>query len=335
MIKQEFKVNGMHCAACELLIEKKLSKIDGVKKVDANLSTGKVVVESAKSIDSEDLNLILKEDGYSVSNNLSQKAKHNKKELVLAFVIALAALLLFALIQKLGIVNLASTDTINFPFIFLVGVVASLSSCMAVVGGLVLSISSSYSKINGKRFKPLVMFHLSRLVAFFVLGGIIGLLGSAFILTPAMNFVINILLFIVMISMALNLLDFKVMPIVPRFGLLKKVSNKIFLIKSKDNFIYPILLGVLTFLLPCGFTQSMQIYSLSTASFLDGALTMFIFALGTFPVLAIISFISINFSKSKNAKLFFKTSGFLVLFFAIFNFLSALVVVGLIDPIFF
>jgi sulfite exporter TauE/SafE len=90
------------------------------------------------------------------------------------------------------------------------------------------------------------------------------------------------------------------------------------------------LLGVSTFILPCGFTQSMQIYSLSTGSFLTGALTMFTFALGTLPVLGMISFASMKFSKTLQSGLFFKVAGFLVLFFAIFNLYSSILGLGII-----
>ncbi len=94
------------------------------------------------------------------------------------------------------------------------------------------------------------------------------------------------------------------------------------------------MLGILTFFLPCGFTQSMQISALTTGSFLQGGLIMLIFALGTLPILALISFSSIKFSKSLRSGIFFKTAGFIVIFFAIFNFLSALTAAGLVPPIF-
>jgi len=41
--------------------------------------------------------------------------------------------------------------------------------------------------------------------------------------------------------------------------------------------------GALTFFLPCGFTFAMQVYAISTGNFIQGALVMGIFALGTLP----------------------------------------------------
>lgn len=43
--------------------------------------------------------------------------------------------------------------------------------------------------------------------------------------------------------------------------------------------------GALTFLLPCGFTQSMMLFAIESGNPWQGALVMGAFALGTFPVL--------------------------------------------------
>jgi sulfite exporter TauE/SafE len=97
----------------------------------------------------------------------------------------------------------------------------------------------------------------------------------------------------------------------------------------------PIFLGAATFFLPCGFTQSMQVKALSTGSSAEGALTMFMFALGTLPVLALLSYGSLDLAKSKFRGSFFKAAGLLVILFALFNIYSALVVFGTINPITF
>ena len=62
---------------------------------------------------------------------------------------------------------------------------------------------------------------------------------------------------------------------------------------------------------------------------IQGAVTMFVFALGTLPVLGMISFASMKFSKTLQSGLFFKVAGFLVLFFAIFNLYSSIKGLGI------
>lgn len=332
----EFFVDGMHCAACEIVVEKKLSKHEKVKLVKAELSSQKVIVhiEEGYGAGIEDLNALLAGSGYTLQHNKITATKTNYTELGKAFLISLGFIGLFILLQKLGIVNLVRTNQVTLPFVFLVGIVASLSTCMAVVGGLVLSLSSSYVKSDRNGSIPLVKFHLSRLIGFFILGGLIGLLGSAFTLTPVTTFLLNLTLFFVMVILGIGLLD--VFPSLRKFQfrMPKLFGNKIVSEEGKKSYMTPILLGASTFFLPCGFTQSMQLYSLTTGSFVNGALTMFVFALGTLPVLALISFASVKLASSLQSKLFFKTAGFIVLFFALFNFLGALVAIGLLQPLF-
>ncbi len=106
------------------------------------------------------------------------------------------------------------------------------------------------------------------------------------------------------------------------------------LTKSEGVTYVPILIGVATFFLPCGFTQSMQIASLASGSFFSGAIIMLAFALGTFPVLALLSFSSISFSQSRYAPLFFASAGVIVVGLGLFSFLASLAGIGIIAPLF-
>ena len=80
-----------------------------------------------------------------------------------------------------------------------------------------------------------------------------------------------------------------------------------------------ILLGALTFFLPCGFTQAMQLYAISSGSFMSGGLIMALFAIGTTPGLLGIGWLT-SFIKGKFSGIFFKLIGFIVILFSFFNF---------------
>jgi len=240
---------------------------------------------------------------------------------------------IFIVLQKLGIVNLVGGGKVTLGTAFVVGIVASLSTCMAVVGGLLLSISASFAK-RGDTVKPQIMFHIGRLISFFFLGGLIGLLGSAFQLGGGVQMILSVIIALVMLILGLNLLDIfpwakKLQLTMPAFlskGLLKK--------RETADTIMAFVIGGATFFLPCGFTQSMQIFTLSTGNFWSGAMTMGVFALGTLPVLSLLSFSSININKSRYAGVFFKTVGLVVILFALYNLSNSLVVAGIIPPIF-
>lgn len=249
-----------------------------------------------------------------------------------AIPVAIGFIALFILLQKTGLVNLIDGGKVTYSTAFFIGLIASISTCMAVVGGLLLSMSATFAK-GGDRIKPQLMFHIGRLVSFFILGGIIGALGSAFTLNTLTTFILGIIIALVMLVLGLNLLDVpwadKFQPRIP-----ESIGNRIEHVSKYNHSLTPILVGIATFFLPCGFTQSMQIYTLSTGSFLTGGLTMFAFALGTLPVLALISFSSLSIKNSLHSGVFFKSAGLIVIAFALFNLINSLVVIGLIPPVF-
>ena len=332
-----FNAKGMHCKACVILIEGELSDLPEINKVKANYINGSVAVsgdfghKTPKQVAAE-LSKVIKPHGYELSlENQNQNIKW--KDFYIAGPIALAFILSFLLLQKLGIVKLYSPDSIGYGSAFIIGLIASISTCMAVVGGLVLSISANFAK-EGDKVKPQVMFHIGRLVSFFVLGGVIGLLGSMFKIGAVGTFALSAIVSVVLIILGINLLDAlpwakKLQPTMPAiFG--KHIND----IKKANHIFVPLLLGILTFILPCGFTQAMQIYALSTGSFITGGLTMLAFALGTLPVLALLSFGALGIKTKAQSSIFFKTAGIVVIFFGLFNLVSAMVAFGLISSIF-
>jgi hypothetical protein len=87
-------------------------------------------------------------------------------------------------------------------------------------------------------------------------------------------------------------------------------------------------LGALTFFLPCGFTQALQLYVLGKGSFTTGALTMLVFALGTLPALLSLSALS-SFAKGGFQKRFLRFAGAAVIVLGVLNIEYGLVLSGL------
>jgi uncharacterized protein len=332
-----FHVNGMHCKSCEVLTERELMELPEVKRARASLGSLSVEVEGDfgdKSPEhvAADLSEALKPHGYSLS---LKKGKHDAKWKDFAYALPISAAFvgLFILLQKLGIVNLVNADEVTYGTAFLIGLVASVSTCMAVVGGLVLSMSANFAK-EGDKVRPQIYFHIGRLVSFFVLGGVIGAIGTVFGLGANGIFVMSLLVALILIILGLNLLDVfpwmkRLQPTLPAF-----MGKRAHGLKDLNHTLTPVLVGIATFFLPCGFTQSMQIYTLTTGSFLSGAMTMSAFALGTLPVLAILSFSSTAVHKKASSSIFFKTAGLVVIFFGLFNLINSLAIVGMFPPIF-
>lgn len=332
-----FHVNGMHCASCVALTESELADVPEVSRAKASLKdrtvevTGDFGDKTAEHV-AEDLSEVLKPHGYSLA--LGRQAHKGKwSEFKFALPIALVFIVFFIALQKLGIVNLVSASSVGYGTAFVIGLIASVSTCMAVVGGLVLSMSANFAK-EGDKVRPQVLFHVGRLVAFFVLGGAIGALGSAFQIGTTGTFIMSIIVALILVVLGVNLLDVfpwvkRLQPTLPSF-----IGKHIHGLKSMNHTLTPLLLGVATFFLPCGFTQSMQIYTLSTGSFWEGALLMSAFSLGTLPVLALLSFGSLGIHTKARSGVFFKTAGVVVIFFGVLNLVGALTAAGVIPPLF-
>lgn len=327
----------MHCAGCELLTESEIVAMPGVVSAKSNLATFSVDVigdfgDTPPELIAEELSVPLRPHGYSLS---VEKTAHTAKwyEFKTAVPIALGFVALFVLLQKMGLVNLVGGGTVSYGTAFVVGIVASLSTCMAVVGGLVLSMSATFAR-EGDTVRPQMLFHVGRIVSFFVLGGVIGALGAAFTLNGTATFILSLGIGLVMLFLGINLLDTfhwakRLQPSMPKF-----LSSHAHGLSKLNHSLTPLVVGVATFFLPCGFTQSMQIYTLSTGSFMAGGLTMLAFVLGTLPILAALSFSSFSIAKSPKAGIFFKAAGLIVILFALFNIINSLVVIGLIPPVF-
>lgn len=327
-----FHITGMHCPSCKMLLEDIFLEQKYIVSAKVDFKKELVILETNTKFDdaelAETLTQITQSSGYKV---MTQKPipKNNNDNIWIAIPIGIIVLILFFLLQKSGILNFGLGSKVTPVSSFLIGIVASLSSCLAIVGGLILSITAKVSQsYNRSIIKDLSLFHLSRILGFGILGGILGLLGKTISINSAFTSVLGIIAALIMVILGFNLL-----------GTLKSkltLPSTLFapFKKHQDHHLAPVILGSGTFFLPCGFTQSMQITALASGNFIAGFLIMFAFALGTLPVLSLLSFSSVSFAHSKYSDLFFKTIGIIVLGLGLFALISSLTGLGIINPLF-
>ncbi len=333
MNKYTFHVSGTHCASCKILIEDILNEQDFITNAQVNLKSETVEVGTDSDMTPQELTEILtskiKPNGYSLSLDKVVKEKTNDDVIWKAIPIGLVFLILFFLLQKSGVLNLGIGGTTTPVTSFIIGLIASVSSCLAIVGGLVLSLSAKISEDNVNDKKTFILFHVGRLISFALLGGVLGLVGNAIGINFTFTAILGIIASIVMLLLGLNLVGvFSKNKIVLHSGIFK------FFRKIEHKTLTPLLVGFGTFFLPCGFTQSMQVVALSSGSFMSGFLIMFAFALGTLPMLSLLSFGSASFAHGKHAPLFFKSAGVVVIGLGIFALLAGLAGIGIINPLF-
>ena len=328
-----FNVSGTHCASCKILIEDILNEQDFIKKSKVDLKRETVEIEADSNEDASKIASMLTDKiqshGYALSTEKITAVKESDGVIWKALPIGLAFLILFFLLQKSGILNLGLGSKTTPATSFVIGLIASVSSCLAIVGGLVLSLSATVSEDNISDKKNFALFHIGRIASFALLGGVLGALGQAIGISFTFTAILGIVASLVMLMLGLNLTGvFAKNHITMPSGIFN------FFRKIEHKTLTPLLIGFGTFFLPCGFTQAMQVAALSSGSFSGGMLIMLAFALGTLPMLALLSFGSASVAHSKYAPLFFKSAGIVVIGLGAFALLAGLAGLGIINPLF-
>ena len=349
-----YYIDGMHCASCEILIEKKILKENLAEVVDASLSNNRVEItyRDGHKPDINKLNDLFNKNGYNFSEKKIEKKSEklfltrngkllvNTKVLLNRVFISVALLVLIAtffVFERMQLGQYVSVDSNSaLPMFLLLGVVAGLSSCAALIGGLLLSMIKQWNELyidedsSFSKSQPHIFFHSGRLIAFAIFGGILGLIGESLPLDNTYVLaVLTILVSTMMFFLALQMLGVGWAQRI-KLALPKSITS---VAADEQNFSgknMPFILGMVTFFLPCGFTLIAQTIALASGSFISGALIMLMFALGTLPVLIGISIggLAMNSKPHLTAK-FNLIAGFVVLFFVIYNVNGQMNVLGL------
>lgn len=314
-MKQETRklnIDGMTCTSCELRIESMLKKTKGVldAKVSFNQASATVTYDS-EIVSIEKIIENIEKLDYTVRNKTVKNIVTNGKASQKTDKISINQLIGIGIILFAGYLLIKNTIGFNFipnvtqnmglGILFVIGMITSLH-CVAMCGGINLSQCVSYQfdeneKSKFSKLKPSLLYNLGRVISYTIVGGVVGALGSVVSFSGTAKGIVAILSGIFMLIMGLNMLNIfpwlrKLTPRMP-----KVFGKKIYGNGGKRG---PFYVGLLNGLMPCGPLQAMQIYALGTGSFLLGAASMFMFSLGTVPLMfgfgAISSFLSGKFT---------------------------------------
>lgn len=219
---------------------------------------------------------------------------------------------------------------INLLTIFLTGLLTGGLTCMAVQGGLLAATIAQReeerleeeTKKTGNAL-PIIVFLIAKLIAYTILGALLGLFGSFFQLSISTSVIVQIAVAVFMIGMALNILDvhpiFRYFVLQPPKFLTRFVRKQS---KSKDIFA-PAVLGTATVFIPCGTTQAMMALAIVSGNPLLGAAVLFAFVLGTSPVFFLLGYFTTKLSDSLHAA-FMRFAALVIILLALFNINNAL-----------
>ena len=353
-------VDGMTCSSCEQRIEKAVRALDGVGQVSASAPISEVIVYyDAELVTRGAILDAIRSAGYQVREDSTtaplssaaaqdSAAAKSRSGAVYRFLglIAVVSAIYLIIRYTVGFTFLPTvTQSMGYGLIFVVGLLTSLH-CIAMCGGIVLSQGIKRSEADGtqdvhatpastpigskERLLPSLLYNGGRVVSYTIIGGIVGALGSLFSLSTTLKGVMPVIAGAFMLFLGLRMLG--IFPWLSRLRVrFPGLGGS--RMRSAASGRGPFVVGLLNGLMPCGPLQTMQVYALGTGSFLAGALSMFLFSLGTVPLLlgfgAISAFLSAKFNRRM-----LKASGVLVIALGLVMFTRGMSLFGVALPVF-
>lgn len=264
-----------------MMVREVIEEIDGCTVMNISSKTGKVTVDFSDLSIEPKIREAIRSIWYKLieeDNNIGKIWRFDKINILWIFF----ALLLVLFISNVNLNGFIPTyDKLGFGIAFLVGLVASVSTCLAVTWGIIIGYTESIvDKTNG--WKTQLRFHMGRLITFIVWGFILGMIGQSFSASMYFNGVLSIVIGLILAYLGMQILG--ILPNISQWGFHFPMILSRNITKLKNPKYSP-LVWAFTFLLPCGFTQSMVIFALSSHNPWQWAIVMGWFALGTLPVL--------------------------------------------------
>jgi sulfite exporter TauE/SafE/copper chaperone CopZ len=238
-----------------------------------------------------------RQTGRETARPTLDPASDTRQKWAVGLVILAAAAILSSLgwSEQFANVPLASQG-MGYGLLFIIGLLTSLH-CVAMCGGINLSqclprvasaeadgTSAAPAALPHALIHPTLLYNAGRVVAYTVIGGLVGALGSVINLPGYARGAVALVAGLFMIIMGLNSLALfpGLRALNPRLP--KSLAWLVIRGRKRLNG-QPFLVGLLNGLMPCGPLQAMQLYALSTGSWKAGALSMLAFSLGTVPLM--------------------------------------------------
>jgi sulfite exporter TauE/SafE/copper chaperone CopZ len=337
-------VMGMTCRSCEVRIAKSVGQLPNVARVSASAVRGQVTVETSGPLSQAAIEKAINRAGYEIGRTAWLETDPTVWVTAGAGVLMVAVLAVIA--QVTGLTELASgagdLSSGGVLVALLLGLAAGVSTCMALVGGLVLGLSAAFQagRASGlgaaAQMRPALVFVAGRIGGYALLGAALGAVGASVAMPPLVTAVLMISVALVMAVLGTRLTGLSPRiagwsPTLPmglgaRLGLGGGPTGA-----YSDR--RAAILGAASFFLPCGFTQAIQIYALSTGSPLFAAALLGTFAIGTAPgLLALAGLPIVVPSRARPALL--RLVGVAVLGFAVLNGSAGLRLSGFTMPAF-
>lgn len=337
-MKTTIIIKGMTCSHCELLIDTTLLSINGVTSSESNYIKGEVAFEYEQTlVDKNAIIASIESLGYQAISD--KHALVSSKALTFIFILLLLLvgyfILRFSYLLSFDFIP-SVRQSMGYGSLFFIGILSSLH-CVAMCGSICMSQSSktiTQKNISKKTMHPSLLYNLGRLTSYTIIGAIIGGIGSILSFNGQLKGYITLFISLIMLLMALKMI--RLYPnFLPNTFRFRNVQRKHFLklqhFLNRHTAKSPFFVGLANGFMPCGPLQSIQLYALGTGSVIEGALSMFYFSLGTFPLMFGIGFIS-NLLQNHVSKSLHRLSGLLIFVLALTMFSRGAALAGIVLP---
>ncbi len=329
-MKKTFKIDGMHCNSCCMLIENELK--DKVNSVKASFKDGKAEIDfDPEKISEKEIKERIEKLGYKVGSDSVEIKKKSALDRFGVFVfigalLILAFVLYYFVLKNYNLEIPAIGEQGSLWLLFMVGILTGFH-CIAMCGGFVVSYTTKNALKGYKGFKQHAAYGFSKVASYTVIGGIFGLIGGIFAFSILLRGSVAILAGIFMVSYALSMFGLKFFR---RFQFNPKFLTKIAAKGGDAEGFYkrPIMIGLLSGLfIACGPLQAMYLYAAGTGSVINGAASLFAFGLGTLPVMIGFGSLTTAISQKTTNKIL-KVAAVIVLVLGLIMINRGLVVLG-------
>lgn len=294
---QRLYIDGMSCSGCQDRIQRQLQATAGIESVKVSyMETTADICYDTSCLSLAEIIEILRQLGYTATlHRKSRKQTVPWREMgVLALIVVL-----YILLQEFGVLNLLvpsqlADGTMGYGMLVVTGLITSFH-CIAMCGGINLSqcLPKNKTRKNAgsgfQTFIPALAYNLGRVISYTVTGFILGFAGLLFGSSTNAGIpvlwqgILKIVAGIFMVIMGVNLLQ--LFPVLRKFHIRLPWSVQRKIHPKKAEVRSSLVIGLLNGLMPCGPLQSMQMIALASGSPLLGALSMFLFSIGTVPLM--------------------------------------------------
>ncbi|MDP2908772.1 MAG: sulfite exporter TauE/SafE family protein [Nanoarchaeota archaeon] len=305
-----FEIKGMKCPGCEEIIKDQALATGSVKscEVDYKTKSGKIVFDSNKT-DLERIFDKIEEKGYKCYIN--DESGFNDEWI--GWTIGVVGLLIagYFFLKLIGGIELPSiSQNMSYGLLFAVGLLTGFH-CVSMCGGFVVSYTAKYAQDGKSSYKAHLMYGLGKVTSYTMIGAAFGLLGSIITFTPFMRGVAGVLAGMFLVIFGLNMLN--VIPALRKIRLRAPGFLAKFVGEESEKHSSPLMIGLLNgLMIACGPLQAIYIMAAGTGSLVEGAKLLFIFALGTLPVMLSFGYLTSFISSNLTHKIL-KASGVIVI----------------------